>query len=117
MLVVEQMNRTETLEGKNLVYIYRLTKGIKVLSSEGESTEVQAYGIEAERQDFCNDALINVEREFIKFISPQRYKVKNLMNLLYDNIVSPIHLVEVLGEYIDEYVSDFDRCELELAIN
>lgn len=117
MLVVEQMNRTEFLEEKSLIYSYRLTKKLKVLDSSGERIEIQAYGIEVERQDFCNGVLINVEREFIESISPQRYKVKNLLNLLYDNLVSPIHLIDVLGEYIDEYVSDFDRCELELAIN
>lgn len=117
MLVVEQMNHTETLDGKNLVYTYRLTRDLKMLYSDRGSIEIQAYGIEVERQDFCDGVLINVERECVECISPQRYKVKNLMNLLYENIVSPIHLVEVLGEYIDEYVSDFDRCELELALN
>lgn len=117
MIILEQMNCTETLDGKKLVYNYRLTKEFKTLSSNGESIEIQAYGIEVERQDFCNGELINVDRESVESISPQRYKVKNLLKLLYDNTVSPIHLIDVLGEYIDEYVSDFDRCELELAIN
>ena len=43
----------------------------------------QAFGIEAERQDL-------------------------LLSLIHDNQVSPIHLVDILGEYVDEYVSDFN---------
>jgi len=31
------------------------------------------------------------------------------MKLLNDNIVSPVHLIDIIGEYIDEYISDFDK--------
>ena len=28
--------------------------------------------------------------------------------MVYKNGLTPIHLVEVLGEYVDTYISDFD---------
>lgn len=67
----------------------------------------QAYGIEVERQDFINNKLIFIERNEIRKISNTKSKVEWLLNLLNDNKVSPIHLVDVLGSYVDEYVSDF----------
>ncbi|WP_407644975.1 DUF6514 family protein [Clostridium polyendosporum] len=41
-------------------------------------------------------------------ISPQRHKVHNLLKMIYDNGVSPRHLIDILGEYVDTYVIDFD---------
>jgi hypothetical protein len=29
--------------------------------------------------------------------------------MVHENTVSPIHMIEILGEYIDEYISDFDE--------
>jgi hypothetical protein len=69
---------------------------------------IQAYGIEIERLDYDKNLLINIERDNINLISPQRKKVENILNLLYENNVSPIHLVDIIGQYADEYVCDFN---------
>ena len=29
--------------------------------------------------------------------------------MLYENEVSPIHLVDIIGPYVDEYVNDFNK--------
>ena len=50
----------------------------------------------------------NIERDSVEYISPALYKVNSLLSLLYNNNVSPVHLVDVIGEYVDEYVEDFD---------
>ena len=84
---------------KEMKYSYRL---IRENFFDG-----QAYGIEVERQDFLNNKLIYVERNEIRKISNTKGKVEGLLNLLSDNKVSPIHLVDVLGSYVDEYVTDF----------
>ncbi|MNI91836.1 hypothetical protein D3C76_1826070 [compost metagenome] len=57
--------------------------------------------------DFNDENLINIERECINKISPVYNKVENMVDLLYKYRVSPIHLVDVLGETIDECVMDF----------
>ena len=68
----------------------------------------QAFGIEIERQDLVEGNIIQIERDFISKISNKEDKVKDLLKLIYDYQVSPIHLVDILGEYVDNYVSDFN---------
>jgi Family of unknown function (DUF6514) len=87
-------------EEKQMVYYYRMTKE--------DFMGGQAYGIEAERQDYLGNKLIKIERDEVRKISNIKEKVENLLNLLNDNLVSPIHLVDILGEYVDKYVSDFN---------
>lgn len=115
MMVVESMIRNEICEDMKKNYFYRLTKN-KISLSLGDGTmEVQSYGIEIERQDVLNNSIVNIERDSVKSISPHRHKVHGLLKLLYDNCVSPIHLVEVLGDHIDEYIVDFDEALKEIS--
>jgi hypothetical protein len=108
MMVVESLNRSVNREEMTCNYFYRLVKGQVSLTIGGENMTVQTYGIELERQDVKDGEIINIERDSINSISPQRHKVHNLLKFLYDNEVSPIHLVDVLGDYVDEYIIDFD---------
>lgn len=115
-MVVESMVRSEVFDDKKRVYYYRMTKNEMVLTMEGESATVQTYGIEIERHDMVDGTVVNTEEESIETISPQRHKVHNLLKLLYDNLVSPVHLIDILGEYIDEYVIDYDEI-MQSAVN
>jgi len=122
MMVVECITRNENFEGMEKNYIYRLTKNSISISLDTEhlnedSMEVQTYGIEIERQDMLEDIIINIERESVESISPYRYKVHDLLKLLADKCVSPVHLIEILGEYIDEYILDFNEDLKEIATN
>lgn len=82
-------------------YSYRLIQNIF------ENDKI--YGIEVERADFSNESLINIERDLIKYISRDEEKAVKLLDLLADNIVSPIHLVDVLGEYVDRYIENLNE--------
>jgi hypothetical protein len=117
MIIVECLNKNETVEGITYNYFYRLTKGNITLPLDGEKFDVQSYGIEIERQDSCYGKIINIERDSVSSISPQRHKVHNLLKMLHDHVVSPIHLIDVLGEYIDEYIIDFDKEMESIATN
>ena len=108
-MVVENLIRTENRENVRNVYLYRLLKNNINITYGKDTIEVQSYGIEIERQDVIDGKLVNIERDSVNSISPERYKVHNLLKLLYDNAVSPIHLIDVLGDYIDEYIIDFDK--------
>ncbi len=108
-MVVENLIRTESRENMRNVYLYRLLKNNINITYGKDTIEVQSYGIEIERQDVIDGKLVNIERDSVNSISPERYKVHNLLKLLYDNAVSPIHLIDVLGDYIDEYIIDFDK--------
>ena len=91
---------------KQINYSYRLI--------ESDFHRGQAYGIEVERQDVIDGNLVNVERDSVKLISPNREKVEFLLDLLKKNNVSPIHLIDIIGEYVDEYVGDFDNIDKRL---
>ena len=101
MLIVKSlMDYEEKADKTKMVYNYRLTKE-NYLSG-------QAYGIEVERQDFVEGVLIKIERDEIRKISSVKEKVEDLLELIHRNKVSPIHIVDILGEYVDNYVIDFN---------
>lgn len=108
MMVVESLNRNMNREDITCNYFYRLIKGQASITTGGEKMTVQTYGIEIERQDVREGEIVNIERDSVNSISPQRHKVHNLIRLLYDYEVSPVHLIDVIGEYVDEYIIDFD---------
>lgn len=116
MVIVENLNKIVLQEDKKFLYYYRILKRDLSLCSSYVSC-VQSYGIEIERQDVVNGNVVNFERDRVLDISPDRYKVHTLLKLLYENGVSPLHLIDVAGEYIDEYIMDFDNYLEETAIN
>ncbi|GIM28375.1 hypothetical protein CPJCM30710_10410 [Clostridium polyendosporum] len=108
MKIVEILTRNEIQNEVNYMYFYKLVRNELRLSIGEDKVKVQTYGIEVERYDISNGNLINTEIEAIASISPQRHKVHNLLKMVYDNGVSPIHLIDILGEYVDTYVTDFE---------
>ncbi|MFA9398490.1 MAG: DUF6514 family protein [Clostridiaceae bacterium] len=117
MVIVEDMRKTEQVEEIIYNYSYHLIKESMELYSNVKMVYVQSYGIEVERQDSKDGIIFNIERNYIENISPYRHKVQNLNKLLWKNTVSPIHIVDVIGEYVDDFASDYDIKELEIAIN
>lgn len=117
MVIVESIMRSVKTDEVERIYHYRMLKSNISLDYSNQSVEVQAYGIEVERQDIKDGKVINIERNYVRGISPQRHKVHKLLKLLYDNGVSPIHLIDILGEYIDEYIVDFDKELMDIAMN
>ena len=100
MIILKNEKVVESVQDNSRYeYSYRLVKT--------DYRNMVAYGIEVERMDFNDENLINIERECINKISPVYNKVENMVELLYKYRVSPIHLVDVLGETIDECVMDF----------
>ncbi|PJI07858.1 MULTISPECIES: DUF6514 family protein [Clostridium] len=108
MEVIETLNKEVTTKDKIYEYEYRLIKGKFSMVYGYEVNVMQSYGIEVERKDIIDNKVVNIERDNIKNISVDKNKVHNLMEILYNNIVSPIHFIEVIGEYVDQLVLDFD---------
>lgn len=100
MTIVGNLYNVIANEEKEYRYSYRL------LSEELFGG--QAFGIEIERQDIVDGNVITIERDQIRKISNKEDKVKKLLKLAYENQVSPIHMIDVLGKYVDEYVVDFN---------
>lgn len=96
MKIIDSLSMELNDENKNMKYFYRIIEG-NVLNNK-------VYGIEVERHDFINGKVVNLERDYIKVVSGDKEKVKCIARTLCSHIVSPIHLIDILGEYSDEYV-------------
>ena len=79
MVVIENLSKKVTEDDVKHNYFYRLVKSQISVSMNDEPTEMQAYGIEIERQDIIDDTVVFIERDCVENISPQRHKVKNLI--------------------------------------
>jgi len=115
MVLVENLTKTDIADDVKHEYFYRMFKSNISVDSQDGKIEVQSYGIEVERQDVIDGCITNIERDYVNNISPQRHKVHNLLKMLCDNLVSPIHLIDVIGENIDYYIVDFDNVIKEAA--
>lgn len=100
MKIVEEYTLTKEEGGVKLQYFYRLI--------QTKYNNFPAYGIEIERKDFKGMSKIKEEKDNIELISSQRHKVKQVIMNLYKNEVSPIHLIDVLGEFVDAQAYEFD---------
>ena len=86
------------VDEREIKYIYRLIeKSIK---------NKQVFGIEIERQDFKFGEVINLERDYISIVSNEEKKANDILFKLFNNLVSPIHLIDVVGEYSDLCVAE-----------
>ena len=100
MYIVDSLYSNYKNDEKESQYFFRMTKG--------EFAFGQAFGIEIERQDVIEGEVVWIERDSISKISNKEENVKALLDLVYKYQVSPVHLVDILGEYVDNYISDFN---------
>jgi hypothetical protein len=115
MYVMDTLIKSINDNGIERKYEYKILRS-SFIRNECSGEEIQSYGIEVERKDIQSGKVFNFERNIIKNISPHRYKVQALAKLLCDNAVSPINFVEVLGDYVDEYIGDFDSINKNISI-
>lgn len=109
MYLVEEYTTINSESDIEFRYAYRLIKK--------EYKGITAYGIEIERKDYVGLKNVNLEREKIDIVSIHRHKVKQLLMKLYNNQVSPIHLIDIIGSYADEHAYEFDIRVKEKVIN
>ena len=99
MEIVEEYTSINKKQEIEFRYTYRLIR--KTLNN------LELYGGEVERKDYKGIKNINIERERIDIISKEKDKVKKIVGKLYDGQVSPIHLIDIVGCYVDECAYDF----------
>jgi hypothetical protein len=109
MNLVEEYTSVNNDSDVEFRYSYRLIKK--------EYKGITVYGIEIERKDYVGLKNVNLEREKIDIISVHRHKVKQLLMKLFNNQVSPLHLIDIVGSYVDEKAYEFDIGIGEKVIN
>lgn len=93
-MVIEKKIEIKYTNGSEKNYIYKLT--------EQDENSVKEYGIEIIRQDIENKEVINTLKENVKNISPNKKEISQLLELVSKNQVSPIHLKDIVYDYIDK---------------
>ena len=99
MRIKKSLSKRVDFDDKESRYIYRIV--------ENSIRNRQAFGIEIERQDFEEGEVINLERDIVDIVASNQRKAEDILMLLFNNLVSPIHLVDIVGEYADLCVNDF----------
>lgn len=99
MHIVEEREIFKTLEDKEVKYIYSIT--------EQEYNNMQVYGIRVQRNDYKEGKRVNLEEDGVNIISSKIEKVKKIFDYIYKGEVSPIHLIDIIGEEVDKCVFDF----------
>ena len=99
MKINKTLSKMVNINEREVKYIYRMT--------EKNVRNRQAFGIEIERQDLNCGEVINLERDTINIVASNEKKAEDILVLLFNNLVSPIHLIDVVGEYSDLCVNDF----------
>ena len=99
MKIKKTLSKLVSFDDRESKYIYRIV--------ENSIRNRQAFGIEIERQDFEEGEVINLERDIVDIVASNQRKAEDILMLLFNNLVSPIHLVDIVGEYADLCVNDF----------
>lgn len=96
-------------ENKRYTYRYFLLEGMVNVEVEGECIKIPSYGIEIISEEIIDCKIVNIDGDSITCVSSNRNRVIDLIELLKINTVSPVHLIDVVGTYVDYWVEDFDN--------
>lgn len=110
--------KVETEEQAVYVFRYYLLEDTKKISVNESNINVPCYGIEIISEKIVDGRLKDIFSDSLPVVSSIKSKVVNLIEFLKDNEVSPHHLVDIVGEYADEWVEDFNadaRCLMEFT--
>ena len=108
MKIVKEIIKKMQTEELEYIYSYRLT-AIQLGGKE-------IFGVEIERADYLDYELVNIERDCVEKISYDVLKVSVLFDIISENIVSPIHLIDVIGDKIDSCIEEINE-ERAMAYN
>lgn len=99
MKINKTLSTIVNINEKEVKYIYRMT--------EKNIRNRQAFGIEIERQDFNDGQVVNLEMDYVSLVASEEKRANDILLLLFNNLVSPIHLVDIVGEYSDLCAAEF----------
>lgn len=101
--------RVEAEEQVAYVFRYNLLEDTKKIVINEAYINVPCYGIEITSERIEGGRVTDIFSDSLTVVSSVKDKVINLIEFLKDNEVSPYHLVDIAGEYADEWVDDFEK--------
>lgn len=101
--------RNFTESGKEYFYVLYLLKSMKAVNIGDSEFEIPCYGLKEVMQKIVDGTAVSTHEDSILTISPNKNKILDMINFLKDNGVSPYHLVEVIGDKVDECAFEFEE--------
>lgn len=101
--------KVEADDQVGFLFRYYLLEDSKKIFINESHVNVPCYGIEITSERFVNGRLKEIFSDSICVVSSIKDKVINLIEFLKENQVSPLHLMDIVGEYADEWVGDFEK--------
>lgn len=102
-MLLESLNVKKEVNGMEMKYSYGII--------ESKYLENVVYGIYVSREYIDGEKVIDLYEDSIKYVSPIKEKVIGLRDLLYKGEVSPLHLIDIVGDFVDNCVNDFIALE------
>ena len=97
---IKELNLSINLEGIEMKYSY-------LMESRKYNNET-VYGIVVKKESIKNKVVVSTIEDRVDIISKKKEVVQKLLDLLYRNQVSPIHLIDIIGETVDNCVLEFN---------
>lgn len=97
---IKELNLSINFEGIEMKYSY-------LMESRKYNNET-VYGIVVKKESIKNKVVVSTIEDRVDIISKKKEVVQKLLDLLYRNQVSPIHLIDVIGETVDNCVLEFN---------
>lgn len=92
-MVIEKKVTTKYIDGIERVYVYKVT--------QQKQHSILEYGVKATREDISKGERVTMVENEVEFISPKKELVIGIVNILSRNEVSPIHLKEIVCDFVD----------------
>ena len=107
-LFTAKANTEDDRNNRTVNYRYILLECEKEIEYCGKKCLVSCFGVEIIREDVSHNSEYSTDSDRIENMTTYKYKIMQLIKKLYDNCVSPIHLIDIAGGYSDEWIDDFE---------
>ncbi|MDU1412146.1 MAG: DUF6514 family protein [Clostridium sp.] len=108
-MIVDTKKCNVKYDGEVLEYVYNLVERTLSMKCGDREEKFIVYGVEAISYVKRCDKMDMLYREEVEYISPFKYKALEFIEMLSNNNVSPIHLLDITEEVIDDFYRDFDK--------
>lgn len=77
----------------------------------------KCYGISIKRTDYLNEIIVKEVKESVELVTPDLERATQFVDMLSEKNVSPFHLIDIISEYEDKFIDDFNKLDKVINVN